>query len=337
MRSANVFGMHSLVTGGAGFIGSHLTEALLARGDRVTVVDNLSTGRRENLAGAEKSDRLSFHEGSVFDEALMRELSADADRIFHLAAAVGVMLIIERPVHTIETNIHGTETVLRCAADRGIPVLVASSSEVCGKGNGQPFKEEDDMILGPTCRSRWSYAASKAVDEFLALAYHRERGTPAVVARYFNTIGPRQIGQYGMVVPRFVTQALDGGPITVFGDGTQSRAFAWVGDVVAGSIALTESPAAHGQVFNLGCDEEITIQGLAEKVRDLVNPEVEIIKVPYEEAYEQGFEDLGRRVPDLSRTRETVGYEPTIGLDETLSRIVAHLRSERSSPAGPGS
>ena len=329
--------MHSLVTGGAGFIGSHLAEALLARGDRVTVVDNLSTGRRENLARASKNDRFVFHEGTVFDEPLLREISADADRIFHLAAAVGVILIIERPVHTIETNIHGTETVLRCAADRGIPVLVASSSEVCGKGNGEPFREDDDMVLGPTSRSRWSYAASKAVDEFLALAYHRERGTPAVVARYFNTIGPRQIGQYGMVVPRFVTQALDGGPITVFGDGTQSRAFAWVGDVVSGSIALTEAPAAAGGVYNLGCDEEITILALAKKIRDMVDPGVEIVTVPYEEAYEQGFEDLGRRVPDLSRTRRVVGYRPTLGLTEMLVRIVNHLRSERSSGAGAAS
>jgi nucleoside-diphosphate-sugar epimerase len=241
---------------------------------------------------------------------------------------VGVMLIVKRPVHTIETNIQGTEIVLRCAAKRGLPVLVASSSEVCGKGTGGPFREEDDMVLGPTSRSRWSYAASKAVDEFLAIAYHREHALPTVVARFFNTIGPRQVGQYGMVVPRFVRQALDGGPITVFGDGRQSRSFAWVLDVVNGVIDLIEAPEARGRVFNLGCDEEISIGDLAKKVRDLVDPGVQIVLVPYDEAYEEGFEDLGRRVPDLSRAHDLIDYRPTLGLDEILVRIVEGMKAE---------
>ncbi len=314
--------MRSLVTGGAGFIGSHLVEALLERGDEVMVVDNLSTGRRENLEAAAENPRLAFHEDTIMNEGLLRELIPGADRIFHLAAAVGVMLIVERPVHTIETNIHGTELVLRIAAEHGAPVLVASSSEVCGKGDGGPYREDDDMVLGPTSRSRWSYAASKAVDEFLALAYHKERGLPAVVARFFNTIGPRQVGRYGMVVPRFVSQALSGGPITVYGDGTQTRSFGWVGDVVRGAIALMEEPEARGRVFNLGSDEEVSIRELAERIRAKTDPGVEIVHVPYEEAYEAGFEDLGRRVPDLSRARETIGYRPTLTLDEILDRII---------------
>jgi UDP-glucose 4-epimerase len=316
----------SLVTGGAGFIGSHLVEELLGSGDRVTVLDDLSTGRRENLATVEDHPRLSFVEGSVLDGDRLGEAMREADRVFHLAAAVGVMLIIERPVRTILTNIHGTERVLRLAAERGIPVLVASSSEVCGKGRGGPFGEEDDMVLGPTSRSRWSYAASKAVDEFLARAWHKESELPVVVARYFNTIGPRQVGQYGMVVPRFIDQALRGGPITVFGDGMQSRAFAWVGDVVDATVRLLETPDAAGRVFNVGSDEEITIWELAEKVRELVDPRVQIVHISYEEAYEEGFEDLGRRVPDLGRIREVIGYRPTLTLDEILVRILEHRR-----------
>lgn len=322
--------MRTLVTGGAGFIGSHLVERLLQSGDEVVVVDNLATGRRENLAAVADHPRLVFHHDSIMNEALLAEEIAAADRVFHLAAAVGVMLIVERPVHTIETNIHGTEIVLRHASRTGTPVLLASSSEVCGKGNGGPFREDDDMVLGPTSRSRWSYAASKAVDEFLALAWHKETGLPAVVARFFNTIGPRQVGQYGMVVPRFVRQALAGGPITVYGDGRQSRAFAWVGDVVEAVIGLIEEPRAHGRVFHVGTEEEITIRGLAEKVRDLVAPGIEIIHVPYEAAYEEGFEDLGRRRPDLTRLRELLDYRPTLKLDEILVRIVDHFRAHET-------
>jgi UDP-glucose 4-epimerase len=322
--------MRSLVTGGAGFIGSHLVETLISRGDEVVVIDNLSTGRRENLAAVAEHERLTFLEESIFNEGLLREVVTGSDRVFHLAAAVGVMLIVERPVHTIETNIHGTELVLRHAADAGVPVLGASSSEVCGKGNGCEFREDDDMVLGPTSRSRWSYAASKAVDEFLALAYTKERDLPTVVARFFNTIGPRQVGRYGMVVPRFVSQALEGGPITVYGDGRQTRAFAWVGDVVQAVVDLVEAPAALGRVFNVGSDEEVSIRELAERVRTLVNPEAEIVQVPYDQAYEEGFEDLGRRVPDLSRIRDLTGYRPTLSLDEILERIVEWMRAEPS-------
>jgi len=318
--------MRSLITGGAGFIGSHLTEFLIERGDEVVVVDDLSTGRLTNLDRISGHPAFSFIEGNIRDEDLMAKLVADVDRVFHLAAAVGVMLIIERPVHTIETNIQGTEIVLRCAAKHGLPVLVASSSEVCGKGTGVAFKEEHDMVLGPTSRSRWSYAASKAVDEFLTLAYHRERGQRTVVARFFNTIGPRQVGQYGMVVPRFVSQALKGGPITVFGDGTQSRSFAWVGDVIRAVVNLIEEPAASGRVFNVGCDEEITIYDLAVKVRDMVDSDVPIEFVSYGDAYEEGFEDLGRRVPDLTRVQEAIGYEPTLGLDDILKLIIRDIR-----------
>jgi UDP-glucose 4-epimerase len=321
--------MRSLITGGAGFIGSHLAEFLVQRGDEVVVVDNLSTGRRENLGSLSDHPKFTFIEGTIGDEKFIMDVVSGVDRIFHLAAAVGVMLIIERPVHTIETNIQGTEIILRCAAEHGTPVLVASSSEVCGKGTGVAFKEEHDMVLGPTSRTRWSYAASKAVDEFLAMAYYRERALPTVVARFFNTIGPRQIGQYGMVVPRFVSQALSGGPITVFGDGTQSRSFAFVGDVVGAVVDLIEEPSTRGRVFNVGCDEEITIRGLAEKVRDLVDPGVEIVTVPYAEAYEEGFEDLGRRVPDLTRVREAIGYRPTLGLDEILPLIIEDIRGRK--------
>lgn len=317
--------MRSLITGGAGFIGSHLAEFLIERGEEVVVVDDLSTGRLENLDRISGHPGFSFTEGNIRDEELMAALVSGVDRVFHLAAAVGVMLIIERPVHTIETNIQGTEIVLRCAAKHGLPVLVASSSEVCGKGTGVAFLEEHDMVLGPTSRSRWSYAASKAVDEFLTLAYHRERGQHTVVARFFNTIGPRQVGQYGMVVPRFVSQALKGGPITVFGDGTQSRSFAWVGDVIRAVVALIEEPAASGRVFNVGCDEEITIHALAEKVRDMVNPDVPIEFISYGDAYEEGFEDLGRRVPDLTRVQEAIGYQPTLGLDDILKLIIEDM------------
>ncbi len=316
----------SLVTGGAGFIGSHLVEALLSRGDEVVALDDLSTGRRENLAAAEENARFRFVEGSVLDEAVVRDLVSAADRVFHLAAAVGVMLVLERQVRSIETNVGGTENVLRAAAARKTPVLVASSSEVCGKGHGEPFREDDDVALGPTSRFRWSYATSKALDEFLALAWHREAGLPVVAARFFNTVGPRQVGRYGMVVPRFIGQALAGGPITVFGDGSQSRAFAWVGDVVGAAMALLEAPAANGLVVNVGTDEEVTILGLAERVRSLVNPAAGIRLVPYSEAYPEGFEDLGRRVPDLSRVRSLIGYRPSLSLDDILRRTLRSLR-----------
>jgi UDP-glucose 4-epimerase len=321
--------MTYLVTGGAGFIGSHLVERLVARGERTIVLDDLSTGRRENLAGVAANAAVEFHQGSVTDRPLVAALVARADRVVHLAAAVGVRLIVDEPVRTLETNIHGTEVVLKECARRETPVFIASSSEVYGKGSRCPFREDDDVILGPTTKSRWSYAASKMVDEFLALSYHRERGLPARVGRFFNTVGPRQVGQYGMVLPRFIEQALAGGPITVYGDGSQSRAFAHVADVVESVIRLMDSPATSGQVFNIGGVEEVTIQGLAERVRALVDPTVEIRRLSYEEAYGGGFEDLGRRAPDTSRLRKATGFTPSMTLDEILRDTVAHLRTER--------
>ena len=317
------------VTGGAGFIGSHLVERLLGRGDGVVVLDDLSTGRRANLVAATAHAGFEFVEGSVTDRALVASLVARADRVIHLAAAVGVRLIVDEPVRTLETNIHGTEVILKECARRGTPVFVASSSEVYGKGSRCPFTEDDDVLLGPTTKSRWSYAASKMVDEFLALSYHKERGLPARVGRFFNTVGPRQVGQYGMVLPRFIGQAQDGGPITVYGDGAQSRTFAHVTDVVESVVRLMDTDATAGQVFNIGGVEEVTIQRLAERVRALVDPRVEIRHVPYEEAYGGGFEDLGRRVPDTSRLERATGFTPRRRLDEILADTVAHLAAER--------
>ena len=318
-----------LVTGGAGFIGSHLTERLLARGERVLVLADLSTGRLANLSAVASHPGLEFQQGSVTDRPLVAALVARSERVIHLAAAVGVRLIVDEPVRTLETNIHGTEVVLVECARRRTPVFVASSSEVYGKGSRCPFREDDDVLLGPTTKSRWSYAASKMVDEFLALSYHRERGLPARVGRFFNTVGPRQVGQYGMVLPRFIEQALAGGPITVYGDGSQSRAFAHVADVVDSVVALMDAPDAAGQVFNIGGTEEVTIRALAERVRAIVDPKVEIRHVTYEEAYGGGFEDLGRRVPDTSRLLRVAGRTPARTLDEILRDTVLHLRSER--------
>jgi UDP-glucose 4-epimerase len=323
-----------LVTGGAGFIGSHLVEALLARGERALVLDDLSTGRRANLdrafASPAGAERLELHVGTVVDRPLVASLVARSDRVVHLAAAVGVRLILDEPVRTLETNIHGTEVVVAECGRRSTPLFVASSSEVYGKGTRCPFREDDDVVLGPTTKSRWSYAASKMVDEFLALSWHRERGLPVRVGRFFNTVGPRQVGQYGMVLPRFVTQALSGGPLTVYGDGRQSRAFAHVLDVVECVVRLMDTPATAGQVFNVGGREEVTVRALAERVRDLVDPGVQIVTVPYEEAYAAGFEDLGRRVPDVSRLAAAVGFVPARSLDEILADTVAHLSAERS-------
>jgi UDP-glucose 4-epimerase len=317
----------ALITGGAGFIGSHLAEALLAGGADVVVLDNLSTGRRENLDAVSGHPRLTLVEGSVTDEALVGKLMAEVDVVYHLAAAVGVRLILERPVETIETNIVGAEVVLRTAAALHRPrVLLASTSEVYGKNDRVPLGEDDDRILGATTKSRWSYACSKAIDEFLGLAYHRERGLPVSIVRYFNTVGPRQTGRYGMVVPRFVRQALDGAPITVYGDGTQSRAFTDVEDAVRGTIAVAESPQTVGEVFNVGTPHEVTIGALAERVRALAGSASPIVLVSYEEAYQPGFEDLRRRVPDIGKISRVVGYRPQISLDETIGRVIRFLR-----------
>ncbi len=318
--------MRYLVTGGAGFIGSHLAEALLAEGHEVVALDDLSTGSAENVAGIRSNPRFRLVVDTIFSAPLAAELIDGVDAVFHLAASVGVFRIVESPVRTIETNIRGTEIVLSNAARKGRPVLVASSSEVYGKANKVPFSEEDDCVLGPSSKSRWAYAASKLVDEFLALSYHRERKLPAVVARLFNTVGPRQTGRYGMVLPRFVRQALEGGPITVFGDGKQSRCFCWVGDVVGALLRLSREPAAAGQVFNLGGDREISVEDLARLVRDRANPQARLEHVPYDRAYEAGFEDMRRRVPDLSKARSLIGYRPTLGIEEIVDRVIAFER-----------
>jgi UDP-glucose 4-epimerase len=315
--------VRALVTGGAGLIGSHLTERLLAQGDEVTVLDDLSTGQWENLRAVADCPRLRAVEGTIFDGALLRELTADCDRVFHLAAAVGVRMIVERPVHTIETNVAGTEQVLRVALERQLPVLITSSSEVYGKSTAVPFREDGDMVLGPTTVTRWSYACSKAIDEFLALAYAREHGLPVVVARLFNTVGRRQIGRYGMVIPRLVRQCRDGGPILVHGDGSQTRCFAEAEDVAAILVRLLAHPDARGRIFNVGHDEEHAILDLAERVRRRIDPACEIRLVPYSAAYGPGFEDLQRRVPDLSRLRALLGPLPMQGLDAILDRVIA--------------
>jgi len=318
--------VRALVTGGAGFIGSHLTEALLAAGHDVAVLDDLSTGRLENLQAVTGHPRLTVTEGSVTDDDLVRKAVAGADVVYHLAAAVGVRLILERPVWTIETNVAGTGSVLRAAAETGCRVLIASTSEVYGKNDRVPLSEDDDRVLGPTTKSRWSYACSKAIDEFLGLAYHREHGLPAVIVRYFNTIGPRQTGRYGMVVPRFVRQALDGEPITVYGDGAQTRCFTDVEDAVRATVGLSTAPSAAGQVFNVGTSHELTMVALAERVRDLTGSASPIVYVPYDDAYQPGFEDLRRRVPDITKAARVIGYRPQVPLDETLRRVIRFLR-----------
>jgi UDP-glucose 4-epimerase len=318
--------MRTLITGGAGFIGSHLAEALLAEGGEVVVLDDLSTGRIENLRAIQSHPRFTMTVGSVRDEGLVEKLVDSADVVYHLAAAVGVRLILEQPVATIETNIVGTEMVLRAATARRPRVVIASTSEVYGKNDRVPLGEDDDRVLGPTTRSRWSYACSKAIDEFLALAYHRERGIPVVIVRFFNTVGPRQTGRYGMVVPRFVRQALDGEPITVYGDGRQSRCFTDVEDAVRASTALAAHPGTPGEVFNVGSAHEVTIGELAERVRELAVSRSPIVFVPYDQAYQPGFEDLRRRVPDIGKAERFVGYRPRVPLDETLRRVIDFFR-----------
>jgi UDP-glucose 4-epimerase len=315
-----------LITGGAGFIGSHLAEALLERGDAVQVIDDLSTGSIQNIVHLKSHPRFSYVLDTVMNRPFMLELVDGADVVFHLAAAVGVRLIVEQPVRTIETNIKATELILELCARKQKPVLLASTSEVYGKLDKPKFSEEDDVVLGPTSRARWCYAASKIIDEFVAIAYFREKGFPAVIVRLFNTIGPRQTGQYGMVVPRFVCQALLGEPITVYGDGTQRRSFTWVGDVVNAMMALIEHPGAYGEVFNIGHTKEIAIRELAALVQEIVGSRSEIRFVPYEQAYEAGFEDMPRRLPDISKIQQLIGYRPTLELPEMLERIIADYR-----------
>lgn len=319
--------MRALVTGGAGLIGSNLCEHLLARGDEVVVLDDLSSGRRENLRAVEGSPNLRFVHASIFDESALAGAIAGCGEVYHLAAAVGVRMIVDRPVHTLETNIAGTERVLRAALAAGAPVLLASSSEVYGKSAEVPFREDADMVLGATTRARWGYACSKAVDEFMALAFARELGLQVVIARLFNTVGARQVGRYGMVLPRLVRRCLAGGPMEVYGDGSQSRCFADAGDVSSILMRLLGAADARGRVVNVGHDREITILALAERVRAKVDPRCEIRLVPYDEAYGPGFEDLQRRVPDLSRLRGLLGEVPMRGVDEILDRVIEHARA----------
>ena len=319
--------MRVLITGGAGFVGSHLAEALLERGDTVAVIDDLSTGSIDNIAHLKSHPHFRYTIDTVTNEPLLAEMIDQCDTVVHLAAAVGVKLIVEEPVRTIETNVHGTEVVLKIANKKKKLVLIASTSEVYGKSACVPFKEDADLVLGPTSKHRWAYACSKMIDEFLALAYWKERKLPVIVVRLFNTVGPRQTGQYGMVVPSLVKQALDGRPITVFGDGTQSRSFTYVGDVVRAMVALIDEPRAVGQVFNIGNGEEITIGNLAARIKTLTGSQSEIVKIPYDQAYEAGFEDMPRRVPDIAKIRALVGYEPTVHLDEILTRVIASLRT----------
>jgi UDP-glucose 4-epimerase len=315
----------ALITGGAGFVGSHLAERLLEQGHDVLVLDDLSTGSIDNIAHLKTADRFSYVIDTVTNEPLLAEMIDRSDVVFHLAAAVGVKLIVERPVHTIETNVHGTEVVLKHANKKKKLVFIASTSEVYGKSADVPFREGADLVLGPTAKHRWAYACSKLIDEFLALAYWKERKLPVVIVRLFNTVGPRQTGQYGMVVPTFVRQALAGTPITVFGDGTQSRSFTYVGDVVDALVALAGEPRAIGEVFNIGNTGEVTILDLAERVKAMTGSASPIEFVPYDQAYEAGFEDMPRRVPDISKITALVGYEPKLALDDILRRVIDHV------------
>lgn len=318
---------HCLVTGGAGFIGSHLTERLLADGHRVTVLDNLSTGRAENLAHLTEHPQLTIRSGSITDPGLLAEMTADSDVIYHMAAAVGVKLVADDPVRTIETNIYPTERLLQLAAQRRQRVFLASTSEVYGKNPKERWSEDDDLLLGPTVRPRWAYGCSKAIDEFLALAYHRKFGLPVVVGRFFNVVGPRQVGHYGMVIPRFVDQALRGESLMVYDDGSQERCFAHVKEVVDCVVTLMGTPAAAGNVFNIGSDSAISIRGLAQEVINRVDPKLQITHVPYQEAYGADFEDVRRRVPDISKLERTIGRKPRLTLGQILDDVIAWKRS----------
>jgi UDP-glucose 4-epimerase len=320
--------MRVLITGGAGFIGSHLAEALLSRGDEVAVLDDLSTGRLENIAHLAAWPGFSYTVGSVTDERLVAGLIDQCDVVFHLAAAVGVRLVVSAPVHTIETNVHGTETVLRQAARGRKLVVVASTSEVYGKSAIFPFREDADLVLGQPTKTRWGYAASKLIDEFLALAYWREQQVPVIVVRFFNTVGPRQSDRYGMVIPNFVRQALAGEPLTVHGTGAQTRSFTWVGDVVWALLALVAERRSVGQVFNIGNGAEVSIGDLARMVVSMTGSRSDIRFVPYHEVFGHNFEDMSRRVPDIGKIRQHIGFEPTVHLEEILERVIDYWTPE---------
>ena len=314
--------MRILITGGAGFIGSHLSDAYIGRGDEVFIIDDLSTGRIENIQHLKDNPRFHYTIDTVQNQPVTAELIDECDVVVHLAAAVGVKLIVESPVRTIETNIRGTEAVLTLANKKKKKVLVASTSEVYGLSDQVPFREDGNLVMGATTKGRWSYACSKAIDEFLALAYWREKKLPTIVVRLFNTVGPRQTGQYGMVIPNFVKQALAGRPITVYGDGQQTRCFGFVGDVVQALVKLMDKPESVGQVFNIGSSEELSILQLAERIKDLTNSSSEIVFVPYKEAYEEGFEDMPRRVPCVDKLDAHIGYKPQTTLDEILRSVI---------------
>ncbi len=315
-----------LVTGGAGFIGSHLTERLLADGHQVTILDNLSTGRADNLAHLEGHPGLKIRQGSITDPGLLAEMTADSDMIYHLAAAVGVKLVADDPVRTIETNIYPTERLLQLAAQRRQPLFLASTSEVYGKNTKDRWSEDDDLLLGPTVKPRWAYGCSKAIDEFLALAYHRRYGLPVVIGRFFNVVGPRQVGHYGMVIPRFVEKALKGESPVVYDDGTQERCFAHVREVVDCVVGLMETPAAAGNVFNIGSDAAISIRALAQEIINRVQPGLAIQYLPYHAEYGADFEDVRRRVPDIGKLERTLGRKPRLTLGEILDDVIAWKR-----------
>jgi UDP-glucose 4-epimerase len=317
-----------LITGGAGFIGSHLSETLLDQGHQVQILDNLSTGSIDNIAHLKGREGFEYFIDTVNNEPLLAELIDRSDVVFHFAAAVGVKLIVEQPVYTIETNVHGTEVVLKHANKKKKLVVIASTSEVYGKSEDVPFREDSDLVLGPTPKHRWAYACSKAIDEFLALAYWKERKLPVIIVRFFNTVGPRQTGQYGMVIPNFVRQALAGEPITVFGDGTQRRAFTHVTDVVGALVKLVAEPKAIGQVVNIGNVEEVTITELAERVKAMCGSQSPIRYIPYDQAYESGFEDMPRRVPALAKIEGLIGYKPVHSLNDILEHVIEYFRKK---------
>jgi UDP-glucose 4-epimerase len=324
-----------LITGGAGFIGSHLADACIARGDEVFVIDDLSTGSLENIEQLADHPRFHCTIDSVRNEEVLETLVDSCDVIFHLAAAVGVKLIVESPVRTIETNVRGTEVVLAAAARQRKRVLIASTSEVYGLSEQVPFREDGNLVMGATTKGRWSYACSKAIDEFLALAYFREKSLPAIIVRLFNTVGPRQVGRYGMVVPTLVSQALAGEPLTVYGNGRQTRCFGFVGDVVESLLRLIDHPDTPGEVFNIGSTEEVSITQLAERILALTGSRSQIVYVPYSEAYEEGFEDMPRRVPDTSKAARVLGFRPRTSLDDIL-RAVIRFRSSRTEAEAVG-
>jgi len=316
--------MKALITGGCGFIGSHLAEKLLWQGDDVTVVDDLSTGQFENVAHLVGLPTFHFAIETITNESVMDRLISECDIVYHLAAAVGVELIVQDPVRVIETNIEGCGTILRISGRYRKRVMLASTSEIYGKSDHVPFREDDDRVIGPTTKSRWSYSCSKAMDEFLALAYAKQRALPTVIMRFFNTVGPRQTGRYGMVVPRFVRQALNNEPITIYGDGQQSRCFTYVGDVIEAVVGLAQNERALGEVFNIGSTEEITIENLARRTIELADSQSELSFIPYEQAYEKGFEDMRRRIPDVSKIHDYIGWAPHTNLDEILTQVIAY-------------